>query len=105
LIEDKNLSKFVLDDITYETTLSLKYRKRKPFLKQDKKKIAAVIPGLIEKVYIRKGTKVKAGDKLLILEAMKMKNDIVAPEDGTIKDVYIKEGSVVIKGELLLELE
>jgi biotin carboxyl carrier protein len=43
------------------------------------------------------------GDKLLVLEAMKMRNDIISPLDGIIKDVYVKEGEKVNKEKILVE--
>ncbi|MBL7105777.1 MAG: biotin/lipoyl-binding protein, partial [Bacteroidales bacterium] len=55
-------------------------------------------------IYVKKGKKVKEGDKLLILEAMKMKNDIVSPVNGTIKKINVKEGSRVTKKDILIEL-
>ncbi len=54
---------------------------------------------------MNEGQKVKEGTKLLILEAMKMKNIVVAPVTGTIKTIYVKEGLHVPKQELLIELE
>jgi biotin carboxyl carrier protein len=48
---------------------------------------------------------VERNDKLLILEAMKMKNIIYAPFDAKIKKVYVKEGEMVPKSALLIEFE
>jgi len=48
---------------------------------------------------------VKEGSELCILEAMKMKNIILAPEDGVIKRVNIKEGDIVAKHHALIELQ
>ncbi|MGC8460270.1 MAG: biotin/lipoyl-containing protein [Candidatus Dormibacteria bacterium] len=57
--------------------------------------VVAPMQGLILKVHATVGAKVKMGDVVAVLEAMKMQNDIVATRDGIIKDVYVKEGSVV----------
>lgn len=104
-MQEKILKKFILDDTVYDTSLPAKYLKRKPYAKEDKRKITAFIPGLIVKIYVSKGSKVKAGDRLLVLEAMKMKNDVNSPIDGVIKDVAVKENLLVPKGQLLIELE
>jgi biotin carboxyl carrier protein len=105
LMENSKHNRFLIDDTEYETTLPGKFLKRKPYQKTDNKKITAFIPGLIVSLYVEKGKKVKMGDKLLVLEAMKMKNDVKSPVDGIIKEVAIKEGSVVIKNQFLLEIE
>ena len=63
----------------------------------------AFIPGTIKQIYIKPRKRVKEGDKLLVLEAMKMKNDIVAPINGTIKTINVKVGDRVAKNELLIE--
>lgn len=104
-MEDKNFKKFVLDDAVYETVLPKKYLNRKPYKKEDNKTITAFIPGQIVKVYVHKNMKVKAGDKLLVLEAMKMKNDVISPVDGAVKELHVKENSVVSKGQILLQIE
>lgn len=104
-MEEKNTKKFLLDDAVYETMLTSKFLKRKPYKAPDKRIIYAFIPGVIEKLHIHQGSKVKEGDKLLVLEAMKMKNDVTAPFSGTVKILSVREGSRVAKGELLLEIE
>lgn len=67
--------------------------------------IKAPMPGLILEINIEEGQQVKAGDSLLVLEAMKMENTITAPSDATIKSVAVENGHSVAKNELLIELE
>lgn len=67
--------------------------------------IKAPMPGMILNVNIKKGEKVKEGEILVILEAMKMENAIESPNDGIIKSIHIKNGETVEKGELMIELE
>ena len=57
------------------------------------------------KVFVKEGHKVKAGEKLLVLQAMKMDNLLVAFRDGVVKKVNVKQGDVVIKRQLLIELK
>ncbi|MBR4798669.1 MAG: biotin/lipoyl-binding protein [Clostridia bacterium] len=64
-------------------------------------KINAPLPGNILKVEVAAGASVKKGDVLCILEAMKMENEIVAPQDGVIKTVAAVKGSSVNTGDLL----
>lgn len=94
----------LIENIKYRTTFTKKFNEKKPYVPKDIKKITAFIPGTIKKIYVKKNKKVKEGDKLLILEAMKMKNDIIAPIDGIIKSINIKEGNRVTKQEILIEI-
>jgi biotin carboxyl carrier protein len=103
-MNDVNLNTIVIDDSVYETGLTKKYANRKIYQPVDHKKVIAFIPGLIQKVHIKVGDKVKRGDKLLVLEAMKMQNSVVVPLDGKIL-ILPKEGTLVKKNELLVELE
>jgi pyruvate carboxylase subunit B len=96
---------FLLDDFTYETHLTEKFKKRKAYQAADPKKITAFIPGKIKKVFIKKKRKVKEGEILLVLEAMKMNNNIFSPMKGTIKEVYVTAGASVSKGTLLVEFK
>ena len=59
------------------------------------------MPGNILDVRVQPGTSVKAGDTLMILEAMKMENEISAPQDGTIASVNVAKGDTVNSGDLL----
>lgn len=63
--------------------------------------VTAPMPGNILDVKVKAGDSVKAGDTLLILEAMKMENEISAPQDGTIASVNVRKGDVVNSGDLL----
>lgn len=67
--------------------------------------IKAPMPGLILDVNIKEGDEVKAGDYLLVLEAMKMENTLTAPRDGVVKSVTVKKGETVDKNQLLIEME
>ena len=66
--------------------------------------VTAPMQGNIWKIIKKVGDVVKAGDTILILEAMKMENNIVAPKDGTIVSLLVKEGESVDSGSTLLEL-
>ncbi|XP_006884114.1 PREDICTED: methylcrotonoyl-CoA carboxylase subunit alpha, mitochondrial [Elephantulus edwardii] len=65
----------------------------------------APMTGTIEKVFVKPGDKVKAGDSLLVMIAMKMEHTIKAPRDGTIKKIFYKEGSQANRHAPLVEFE
>jgi len=63
------------------------------------------MPGKICEVFVTKGTLVKKGEPLLILEAMKMQNQVLAVCDAKVKAVHIKSGDAVFGDQILMELE
>ena len=67
-------------------------------------KVPAPMPGNIWKIKTSVGQKVNKHDVLLILEAMKMENEIVAPEDGTVTAILVKEGDTVEPGKIMVEM-
>lgn len=68
-------------------------------------KVNAPMPGKILSVKASAGQAVKKGDVLMILEAMKMENEVVAPSDGTVASIDVTEGSSVEAGAVLATLD
>ncbi|MFX1318767.1 MAG: biotin/lipoyl-containing protein [Promethearchaeota archaeon] len=66
--------------------------------------VTAPLPGRVLEVRVIKGASIKAGDVLLVLEAMKMANEIRAPQDGTVKAIHVKAGTTVEKGQPMLSI-
>jgi biotin carboxyl carrier protein len=94
-----------IEERSYETLTTRKFESRKPYRPPDPKKILCFIPGVIRKLYVSKGARVSAGDRLMMLEAMKMQNDIVAHRDGKIKHIPVVEGMMATKGQVLIEFD
>ncbi len=69
------------------------------------KEIKAPMPGLVLEINVAEGQEVVAGQKLLILVAMKMENSIVIESDAVIKRIIVTAGQAVDKGQILFELE
>ena len=65
----------------------------------------APLPGNVVKILVSAGQAVKRGDTLLVMEAMKMENNIMAEKDGTVKAVYVEVGRTVALGDALVEIE
>lgn len=67
-------------------------------------RVKAPIPGLIRRVLVEEGGAVESGAALLVLEAMKMENEIRAPRSGTVRSVSVEVGQTVVLGELMMEI-
>ena len=67
--------------------------------------LKAPMPGLVFKILVEEGQEVKKGDTLLILEAMKMENNLKSPVDTVIKNIACNLGTAVEKNEVLIEFE
>lgn len=73
--------------------------------KHGKKTIKAPLPGIISEIKVKKGQKIKEGQPLLKLIAMKMENEITAPTNATIKEIKVKKNANVNRGDILILLE
>ena len=82
-----------------------KVEKKEVVVSQGQEVVESPMPGNIWKVMVKEGDQVQAGDILLILEAMKMENEILAPRDGVVSSVNTTEGSAVNTGDKLVVLD
>jgi len=64
--------------------------------------VTAPMPGVILKVLVEEGDMVNAGDPVMVVEAMKMENEIKAPRSGTVKEIVVETGESVNTGDILL---
>lgn len=69
-----------------------------------KTKIIAPIPGIILSIDVKVGDTIKVGDRLLVLEAMKMENNITSEQSGLVSAVNVRVGQQVLQSELMIEL-
>jgi biotin carboxyl carrier protein len=88
----------------YTTRLTAKFKNREIWVKPDEKRIEAVIPGNIQRIMAKEGEEVMAGTPLLILEAMKMRNEVLAPLTGIVRKIHVSEGEMVPRAHLLIEM-
>jgi len=65
-------------------------------------KVTTPLPGTILDVYVNVGDTVKSGQTVVLLEAMKMENNIEADCDGTVKEVKVRKGDSVLEGDVLV---
>jgi len=105
MVKKDKMETLNINGTIYKTTLTQKFINRKVWESPNEKMIKAFIPGTILEIFVKEGQKVKVGEKLLILEAMKMKNLLESPIDGIVKKIHVKQGIMVPNRELLVELE
>lgn len=67
--------------------------------------VKAPMPGTILDIRVNQGARVKEGDILIILEAMKMENEILAPHDGVVTQLFVSKGSSVSTGDSLVSIQ
>ncbi len=67
--------------------------------------VKAPLPGNIFKIEVAVGDKVNRGDVLIVMEAMKMENNVLAEKDGTIKSIKVALGDAVLQNDILIEFE
>ena len=110
---EKNQNKYtvmvngVWHSFSVETPFSLKRRK---FLEQQSDSssqvfIEAPMPGKIIDILVEKGSEVKEGEPIIILEAMKMQNEILSHVSGLVQAVEVKKGDTVMKDDLMIEIQ
>ncbi|NCF56042.1 MAG: biotin/lipoyl-binding protein [Planctomycetia bacterium] len=63
------------------------------------------MPGIVRKILVQEGDSVEAGQPLLLLEAMKMENEILAPEGGTVTRLHVSAGDTVAAGTIMAHIE
>lgn len=99
------MDKLNIDFTNYDTKLTEKFKKRSKYVPVNHAELKSIIPGTINEVFVKDGQRVKEGDRLLILEAMKMKNALMAERDGVVKEVKVEKGDMVPKNYVLIVFE
>ncbi len=89
----------------YKTLYTKKFLERKPWQAPNPNEVRSIIPGSVTEINVKEGAKVKKGEKLMIYEAMKMKNVIAAPFDAVVVSIEVKVGDKLPKGAVLVNLE
>ena len=84
---------------------SLRSRRRSDSGTEGVKKVTASMPGKVIRILAPAGTAVEAGQGVLVIEAMKMQNEMKSPKKGTVKKVNVTEGAAVEAGQVLAEIE
>ncbi len=67
--------------------------------------IKSPLPGVVLDVFVKEGDAVKTGQRLMLLEAMKMENNIESDKDGVVKSIVARKGDSVLEGDVLITIE
>ncbi|NLX29009.1 MAG: acetyl-CoA carboxylase biotin carboxyl carrier protein subunit [Bacteroidales bacterium] len=102
--EEIKLDHLVVQGAMYKTTLTPKFKHRKAWKAPNPNLIYSFIPGTVIDVLVKPGQKVKEGETLVLLEAMKMHNSIVMPFDGEVVKVNVQPKDSVSKKEPMIEI-
>lgn len=91
--------------IAYEAPQPVAAPKAPAKAKANANSINAPMPGTIFDIKVQQGDSVKAGDVLLVFEAMKMENEIMAPTDGIVAKVHVVKGASINTGDALVTMQ
>ncbi len=105
MAEEQNLKTLIVEGARYKTSFTKKFENRVKWEKPNFNHIYSFIPGTIIDIYVKTGQKVKEGESLLMLEAMKMHNIIRMPFDGKIVKIHVQKDQVIPKSYLLIEIK
>ena len=100
----KRFNTLIIEGTRYRTRLTPKYQNRGTWITPDENLITSIIPGTIVEVLVQEGQEIREGDSLLILESMKMRNQVVSPRDGTVKSIHVKSDETIPKNHVMIEL-
>lgn len=103
--ENKEYVDFIVTARKYKTLLTKKFIDRPFWQKPLPGDVFSLLPGTIISIHTKKGKSVKAGDLLLIHEAMKMQNRIIAPVSGVVKELGVVVGDKIGKNHLMVKIE
>lgn len=103
--EQEKLQVIIVHSAKYQTTYNKKYENRKVWAEPNLNHINSYIPGTIIDVMVKEGQKVEEGASILILDAMKMYNDIKMPFTGKIAKINVTVGQKVPKNFVMIEIE
>lgn len=95
----------IVHSAKYQTTYNKKYENRQVWVEPNFNLIKSYIPGTIIDILVKEGDVLKEGKSLLILEAMKMHNDIQMPFKGKILKINVEKGQKIPKNFVMIEIE
>ncbi len=102
---DEKFDEFFIENSIYLTRVPDSYKNREVYKPLNEKVLKAFIPGTIREMQVNVGDIVAHGDVLMILDAMKMNNEVKSMISGKIISILVKEGDMVKKNQIIAEFE
>ncbi len=103
--EEKEYKDLIIQGTVYKTTFTKKFENRVNWEAPNENLIHSFIPGTIIDIFVKPKEKVKEGDTILLLEAMKMQNQVRMPFDGEIVKIHVKKDEVIPNRHLMIEIK
>ncbi len=105
MAEDKALKTLIIQGAIYQTKYTWKFENRVNYETPNENLIHSFIPGTVVDIFVKPRQKVKEGETLLLLHAMKMENQVRMPFDGQIVKIYVKKDETIPKRHLMIEVK
>jgi biotin carboxyl carrier protein len=103
--EEKEFQNLIVQGAVYKTTYTNKFENRVKWETPNINLLYSFIPGTIIDIFVKPKDKLKEGEVILLLEAMKMQNQVRMPFDGEIVKIHVKKDEIVPKKFLMLEIK
>jgi biotin carboxyl carrier protein len=103
--ENKEMKELIVQGVAYQTTYTKKFEQRVQWEPHDERLLYSFIPGTIIDIYVKPKQKLREGDVILLLEAMKMQNQVRMPFNGEIVKIHVKKDEVIPNRHLMLEIK
>lgn len=104
-VQKKEMKSLIVQGAKYQTTLTWKFENRVKWETPNPNYIYSFIPGTVIDIFIKPKQKIKEGETLLLLEAMKMQNQVRMPFNGQILKIHVKKDQVIPKKYLMIEIK
>lgn len=105
MAKEKELKELIIQGAVYKTTFTKKFENRVNYETPNENLIFSFIPGTIIDIFVKTKQKVKEGETLLLLEAMKMENQVRMPFDGEIVKLHVRKDEVIPNRHLIVEIK
>lgn len=104
MTEENNFDFLIIQGAKYKTTLTGKYKNRTAWKEPNHNLIYSHMPGTVIEIRAKANQKIRKGETLMVLEAMKMYNNVLMPFDGEIVQINVKPADIIPKNHLMIEV-
>jgi len=105
MTDNEELKKLIVQGTIYKCKYTWKFENRVKWQTPDPNCIYSIIPGTVIDIFVKPREKIKKGETLLLLEAMKMQNQVRMPFDGEIIKIYVKKDEPIPKKHLMIKIK